>query len=88
MTLAIHVVAHDDLIERRCIQMASAEFRHWFAEVCLNDAPLGSFGPNAQLSRLAESVEDRRARIAVESATCRRPPMVREIDRRHRGRAW
>lgn len=66
----------------------SAEFRHWFAETVLNDAPLGGIGLNAQLSRLAESTEDRRARIAVEGGVCRRPVLMPEGARRHRRRAW
>ncbi|WP_313194626.1 hypothetical protein [Shinella zoogloeoides] len=65
----------------------SAELRHWFAEV-LCDAPFGSAGLNAQLSRLAEGVEDRRARHSIEGGVCGRRALVPEIDRRYRRRAW
>lgn len=66
----------------------SAEFRHWFAETVMTDAPLGSAGMNAHLSRLAESIDDRRARTAIESGICTRRAILPEADRRHRRRAW
>lgn len=65
----------------------SAELRHWFAEFAC-DAPFGSVGLNAQISRLAEGVEDRRARHAVEGGISARRALVPEIDRRYRRRAW
>lgn len=66
----------------------SAGFCHWFADTVMTDAPLGSIGMNAHLSRLEESVEDRRARSAIEGGICQRRAYVADLDLRHWRRAW
>lgn len=72
----------------RFLPGTKAGIAHWLAETVFSDAPLGSIGMNAQLSRLAENIEDRRARIAIEGGTCARRAKLPDGMRRHRRRAW
>lgn len=65
-----------------------AGLRHWIAETVFTDAPFGSIGENAQRARLAESIPDRRARVAIEGGICHRHADIREADRRYRRRSW
>lgn len=80
--------AQAELIGEFRLPGTAAGLMHWMAETIFSDAPFGSIGENARISRLAESIPDRRARGAIEGGVCQRRAQLREIDRRHRRRAW
>lgn len=88
MTSQVRPLLHHEITTIARLPANTVGLRYWIAEIVHCDAPLGVLGENALRASLAEDMNDRRARSAVEGGICQRGHLLRAIDRRHGRRSW